>query len=142
MFLAEFVHAETGLAVVIDDDGRVGSAYLRTAEGDVIGDVWLYNRGASPERVDWTDATLAPFPNPTTHARPLDRPLPGGIDDFAVRWTLDGELLLADVWLNGALLARLSPGAAPGWSALATQPGPRALPLPEQDDEAEPSGRR
>lgn len=131
MFLAEFVHAETGLAVVLDDDGRVGTAWLQTPEGDVIGDVWLYNRGPSPERVDWTDATQAPFQNPATHARPLDRPLPSSPEDFSVQWTLDGELLLADVRLHGALLARLSPGSAPGWSVLATQPGPRALPLPD-----------
>ena len=129
--LLEFRHAETGLAVVLDDDGRVAYAYLRAAEGDILGDVWLYNRVPSPEVADWSDPSQAPFPNPKTHARALDRPLPRSADDFSVQWMLDGELLLADVHLHGALLARLSLGSAPGWNVLATLSGPCAQPFPD-----------
>lgn len=130
MLLVEFRHPETGLSVVIDDDDRVAYAYLREPEGEIIGDVWLYNRVADPDHADWSDPTQAPFPNPRTHARALDRPLPSGVEDLEVAWRLEGELLLADVLLHGALLARLSPGSAPGWSVLATESGPCAQVMP------------
>jgi hypothetical protein len=129
--LLEFRHAPTGLAVVLDDDGRVAYAYLRGPEGEILGDVWLYNRGPAPEVADWSDPSQAPFPNPKTHARPLDRPLPRSPDDLCVQWTIEGQLLLADVHLHGALLARLSPGSAPGWNVLVTMDGPCAQPFPE-----------
>lgn len=129
MTLLEFRQPDLGLSVVIDDDGRVAWAYLRDGEGAIIGDVWLYNRGPTPAEADWSDASLAPFPNPATHALPLDVPLPTE-GDLDVAWTLEGELLLADVFVHGVLLARLSPGAAPGWNRLATQSGPCAQPLP------------
>jgi hypothetical protein len=122
----EFRHAQTGCSVVIDDDGRVAYAYLRDPDGEIIGDVWLYNRVTEP--ADWSDPSQAPFPNPPSHARPLDRPLPSGPGDFAVQWLVDDQLLLAEVSLHGSRLARLSPGAAPGWSVLATAEGPCALP--------------
>jgi hypothetical protein len=38
---------------------------------------------------------------------------------------------LADVLVRGELLARLSPGAAPGWNVLAFVDGPFARPLLE-----------
>lgn len=123
--LLEFRHAETGLALVLDDDGRVAYAYLRAPEGDIVGDVWLYNRLPAPEVADWSDPPQAPFPNPATHARALER-LPQSAAELSVEWTLDGPLLLADVLLRGALLARLSPGSAPGWNVLATLDGPCA----------------
>ena len=47
-----------------------------------------------------------------------------------MEWTLDGELLLADILLRGNLLARLSPGSQPGWSTLAKEDGPCARVLP------------
>lgn len=128
--LLEFQHAETGLAVVIDDDGRVAWAYLRTADGEVIGDVWLYNHGPAPEEPDWTDPTQVPFLNPASLARDLEQPPARARDDVAVEWTVDGELLLADVFLRGELLARLSPGSQPGWSTLAKDDGPCARVLP------------
>ncbi len=129
--LLEYAHAETGCSLVIDDDGRVAYAFLRAPEGDIIGDVWLYNRVPTPAVADWSNPLLAPFPNAATHARELDQSPPENADDLSVEWTVDGELLLADVFLRGVLLARLSPGAAPGWSVLATQRGPCALPLEE-----------
>lgn len=121
----DFVHGETGLTVTVDDDGRVAYAYLRLGD-EVLGDVWLYNRGPSPAAVDWTDAAQAPFPNPRSHARELPWAPARRASDFSVEWTVDGELLLADVKLRGVLLGRLSPGSQPGWASLATQDGPCA----------------
>ncbi len=128
--LLEFRQPDLGVSVVVDDDGRVAWAYLRDGLGDIIGDVWLYNRAPSPVEADWSDPRAAPFLNPLSHARPFDQPLPTEAD-LSVEWTLEGELLLADVHVHGVLLARLSPGSAPGWSRLATEAGPCAQPLPD-----------
>ncbi len=113
-FLAEHRHPETGCALVIDDDGRVAWAYLHAPEGDIIGDVWLYNRLPTPALADWSNPLLAPFLNAASHARALDQPPPTDATELEVDWTVDGELLLADVHLRGVLLARLSPGCSPG----------------------------
>lgn len=131
MTLLSFRHAETGCSLVIDDDGRVAYAFLRGLDDEIIGDVWLYNRVPCDEPPDWTDATQAPFLNPTSMARPLDGPPPTH-DELSVEWTLDGVLLLADVKVRGALLARVSPGSAPGWNVLALEAGPCALPFPNE----------
>ncbi|MCC6335838.1 MAG: hypothetical protein IT380_17845 [Myxococcales bacterium] len=128
--LLEFHHPDTGLAVVFDDDGRVAWAYLRTGDGDVIADVWLYNHGPAPREADWTDRRQVPFLNPSSLARDLEQPPARHPKDVAVEWTLDGELLLADILLRGSLLARLSPGSQPGWSTLAKEDGPCARVLP------------
>lgn len=124
--LLEFAHPETGLALVFDDDGRVAWAYLRTADGDVIADVWLYNHGPAPEEADWTNCTQVPFLNPSSLAHDLDQSPARTARDVTVKWTLDGELLLADIFLRGALLGRLSPGSQPGWATLAKEDGPCA----------------
>lgn len=129
MTLLGFTHAETGCSLVIDDDGRVAYAFLRGPDEEIIGDVWLYNRVPCDAPPDWTDASQAPFLNPPALARPLDGPPPGP-SELDVRWTLDGPLLLADVLVRGELLARLSPGSAPGWNVLALAAGPCAQPFP------------
>ncbi len=131
MTLLSFRHAETGCSLVIDDDGRVAYAFLRGPDDDIIGDVWLYNRVPCAEPPDWTDATQAPFLNPASMARALEGRAPEA-DELSVEWTLDGVLLLADVKLRGELLARLSPGSAPGWNVLALEAGPCALPFPDE----------
>jgi hypothetical protein len=128
--LLEFTHDVTGFTVCVDDDGRVAWAYLRAPDGELVGDVWLYNHGPAPDEVDWTDPSAVPFLNPSSHARDLEQAPPRGRDDFSVEWTLDGELLLADIFLRGELLARLTPGSQPGWSTLAKEDGPCARVLP------------
>ncbi|MBL8920543.1 MAG: hypothetical protein JNJ54_16890 [Myxococcaceae bacterium] len=125
-----FHHAETGCSLVIDDDGRVAWAYLRSPDDEIVADVWLYNRAPCEAPPDWTDASQAPFLNPPQLARPFEGRLPVA-SELEVRWALDGPLLLADVLVRGALLARLSPGAAPGWNVLALIPGPCAVPFPK-----------
>src|SRR5437879_1011930 len=35
-------------SVLIEDNGRVGYAYLFDADGQICGDVWLYNRCSAP----------------------------------------------------------------------------------------------
>jgi hypothetical protein len=129
--LLEFRHVDTGCSVVIDDDGRVAWAYLKSPDEQILADVWLYNVAPTPEVSDWADPAQAPFLNPSALADPLPQPLPESPDDLTVQWVVDGQLLLADVLLRGVLVARLSPGATPGWNVLATIAGPCALPMPE-----------
>lgn len=124
--LLRFEHPDTGCALVVDAAGPAAWAYLLEPEGDIVGDVWLYNRGPAPLAADWSDPSKAPFPNPASHCRPLAQPPAEDAADFSVAWTVEGELLLADVWLRGVALARLSPGSQPGWNVLATADGPCA----------------
>ena len=128
MWSRTFTHPDTGCTVEIADDGRGAWAFLRDPAGDIIGDVWLYNRVAPPQQLDLTRSELAPFLNPLSLARPLEGPLPSRAQ-LDVRWTMTDEVLLADVLVREALLARLSPGTQPGWNTLAVCDGPLALVL-------------
>jgi hypothetical protein len=125
----EVTHRATGCSVVFVDDERVGTAYLRDPEGTIIGDTWLYNCGPAPREVDWTDASQAPFPNEAEFALELDQPPPSSAEDVTVEWFHGEELLLANVYLRGVLIGRLSPGSQPGWSAFARADGPLARKL-------------
>lgn len=127
--LLEFHHPPTGCTLAFVDDDRVAYAYLRDAEGAIIGDVWLYNRLPAPADADWSDARQAPFLNPQPCALPLPQPPPRAKEDVRVSWSQDEVLLLADVYLRGELLGRLSPGSQPGWAALARADGPLARTL-------------
>ena len=42
-FLRKFVSEDGEFALMIEDDGKVGYAYLLDADGHICGDVWLYN---------------------------------------------------------------------------------------------------
>ena len=105
-------------------------AYLRAPDGEIIGDVWLYNRVDPPAEADFTDPRNAPFLNPAMLAASLDQPPAEGPGDVSVEWTLAEGVLTADVFLRGALLGRRSPGSQPGWSTLARETGPLAKVLP------------
>ena len=117
-------HPQTDCRLIIDDDGRVAYAYLLDPEGAIVGDVWLYNRADPGTEIDFEGP--APFLNPDS--KPPDQLLPSGQADLTVEWTMDEVSLFADVHLRGALLARLSPGSQPGWSAWALD-GPLAKPF-------------
>jgi hypothetical protein len=109
--------------------GATGAAARRDIENTIIGDVWLYNRSVTT--ADWS---APPFPNPPEFARAFEGALPGPAD-LTVRWTHDDALLLADIEVRGELLARLSPGAQPGWNKLATCDGPLAQVMPNPEDD-------
>ncbi|MBL9039926.1 MAG: hypothetical protein JNG84_15515 [Archangium sp.] len=126
MFSLESHHAATGCRLVILDDGRAATAYFHGPDGDILGDVWLYNRVAPPESLS-LDA-VPPFLNPL--GAPLDQALPDTPDVLAVAWTYDADVLWADVLVRGVVLARLSPGSQPGWNRLAEHEGPLAVPFP------------
>jgi hypothetical protein len=124
-----FVDEGTGLSVLVVLGRRAAWATLADPEGQLIGDAWLYNVGPAPEAIDLTAPPGEPAPNAAHLSRPLAQPPGRAKGDFDVRFTLNGELFLADVFLRGEWLARLSPGSQPGWATHAAAPGPFAHPL-------------
>src|SRR5438046_3121601 len=128
-FLQQFDCPNSSFSVVIDDDDRVAYAYL-LKEGDMCGDVWLYNCNMAPEEPEWRDPSKAPFANPQEFT--ADDPL--RITDTANiywAWIKDNDnLQRAEIYLGEQLLAVLAPGAKPGWCKNARKDGPLAKVLP------------
>jgi hypothetical protein len=114
--------------VVIEDDGRVAYAYLRRAK-EIVGDVWLYNRGEAPFEPEWSDRSRAPFANPRAFVVPAGLDPIAEAEECSVEWRFEagGEMLQALVSIRGDVVAALWPGAKPGWSKLAAKDGPLAL---------------
>jgi hypothetical protein len=124
-FVRRFEHGEW--AVVVEDDDRVGYAYLlhRT---QIVGDVWLYNRLHAPHRPPWGQPDqLMPFLNPVeyldSHEIPGRSPSPGSLQ---VIWPEHPHDNRTAIYLDGRPLAWVRPGAKPGWSSLVIRDGPLA----------------
>jgi hypothetical protein len=118
--------------VWIEDDGRVGYAYILDAQGKICGDVWLYNRAPAPPDFEQSDQEAgprnpAPYVNADVHFA-----LPSSADDFSVDWMQQGSTAFARVFIRDRLAALLAKGTRPGWSALAKRDGPVAKVLPSQ----------
>jgi hypothetical protein len=97
----------TGWSVEVEDDGRVCYAYLLSVEGQIVGDVWLYNRCDAPAEPEWTDSEKAPFANPRGFSGPIDFPLPRDETDIVVRWSRDEEGgALAELLIGGLIIGR------------------------------------
>src|SRR5689334_14103846 len=91
-FIAKFPSIDSGKSGVIEDDGRVGYAYLLGAEGRICGDVWLCNRCPAPKEPEWSDREKAPYANPESYVDPTAIfSLPTSIDDFSVEWRDQAE---------------------------------------------------
>jgi hypothetical protein len=122
-----FLSHDGKCAVVIDDDGRVGYAYLRDSTGKICGDVWLYNRGWAPKEPEWIDPDKAPYANPEAYVDlSANVLLPASPDDFSVEWGPDASSCEAWIFIRQTLVAVLARGTKPGWSRLAKKDGPLA----------------
>lgn len=131
-FTARYSSTDGKGVVVIEDDGRVGYAYLLDSDGGICGDVWLYNRCPAPSEPEWSDREKAPFANPAAYVVPGgDLSLPASADDISVEWGLKRGATEARIFVHGQLAARLICGAKPGWSTLAGKDGPLAKVLKE-----------
>ena len=63
-FWADFADVDGELRCLVEDDDRVGYAYLCDTQG-VVADVWLYNVAASGSTPEWSQgAPTPPFLNP------------------------------------------------------------------------------
>jgi hypothetical protein len=116
--------------LLIEDDGRVCYAYAYALDGDdqILGDVWLYNRCATPDAPEWDKPDDLPFANPREFvATDLDFQPPASPSDISVSWlpTAAGDFHV-QVYIRDQLIARLGHGTKPGWSILAGKDGPLA----------------
>lgn len=124
-------------SLILDDDGKTGYAYLLDETDKIVGDCWLYNRGAAPLQDEWTTPANMPFANSAAYVRSEVADGFGPISsehDLHIGWIDQG----AEILLNGRLFACLKVCAKPGWSCLAAKDGPLALML---DDEADAKSR-
>jgi hypothetical protein len=117
----------SGYSVVLEDDGRVAYAYLRNADGRIVGDVWLFNRIEAPATPEWTTPEKAPFANPADYVRHDDELQVDDISALEINWerSRDGSVQ-AIILFNGTRFAVLTEGAKPGRSILAARDGPLA----------------
>ncbi|MFO0589032.1 MAG: hypothetical protein U0441_15890 [Polyangiaceae bacterium] len=122
--LLRFEDPRTNRALVLEDDGRVAYAYLLDQER-IVGDVWLYNVSEAPESEKWKDQTERPFLNPKSFCNAKTVPRLSEDASISCKWFERGVEVLVDA----VLVARLEQNAKPGWSRLASRPGPLAKPL-------------
>lgn len=111
----------------VDDDGdgaRVAYAYLRE-RGRIVGDVWLYDRGETPERPEWKEPdarSRLPFKNSAEFVVAGPFPPIATASEVRIDWTRSPEGALgADVLIRGRLHARVQSGSKPGWCVLAAK---------------------
>ena len=118
-----------GLSVDFEDDGRVAYVYLVDSSGEIIADVWLYNRAPTPSAPEWHDPPVAPYLNPAHYVCAQAHPTPArGPTDISFRWIADPVRgVVVEILLRGDLLGRIWPGAKPGWAAAAARSGPLAM---------------
>jgi hypothetical protein len=112
-------------SLVIHNDARTVWAYLRDPNG-IVGDAWLFNVTAPPD--DPAPERGRPPLNPRRFCTLDPKPVIQHADDVGVRWEYDdaGDLVAAEVSVDGERIARLAPGARPGWSKFAAIDGPCA----------------
>lgn len=128
-YVVECDDDESECSVVLEEDGKVAYAYL-LREGDIIGDVWLYNVNGAPGQPEWDDPDNAPFANPREFAGEKARPdLDDPEKEISCEWIRsDGSDAVTAVLvkIKGTAVGRLEPNATPGWSAFAEKDGPLA----------------
>lgn len=113
--------------VVVEDDGRVAWAFL--LRGEVVeSEVWLYNVAPAPEALARpVGASGGRRLNPRDLCRTPPPPRIADERKVTARWEVEGGAVKGATVLHaGAPLARLAPGARPGWSAGAAKDGPLA----------------
>ena len=124
---------ESGCSVDVVDDGRVCYAYFLSSDGEIVGDVWLYNRCEAPMDPEWKDRTKAPCANPRGYAQnPPSFQLPQNENEVVIRWSMDEQgCKFADILAHDLLIGRLGAGQKPGWARAAIKDGPLAKRLKE-----------
>lgn len=122
----QFTDSRTGYSVIFDDDGRVAYAYLLNPKGELVADVWLYNRCKTPESPEWKNPDRMPFANSAAYSKDhTDFFGVEHISDVSVHW-LAGEVIEAQINIRGNHFASLAEGDKPGWCCMAKKDGPLA----------------
>ena len=126
--LLEFTDPASGYCVVFEDDGRVAYGYLIDPGNEIIADVWLYNRCATPREPEWRTPDLLPFANPMEYAKDHSgfRPVENA-SEVAVAWAaLDTSRMRAIITIRGRVFGIMENGTKPGWAFMAAKSGPLA----------------
>lgn len=126
-FSGSFVDSNSNFAVFFEDDGHVAYAYLLDGEDQIVGDVWLYNRGVAPKNPEWSDPDKSPFANPIAYVD-VSRSFETikDISEITVNWFSREGMRSARFFVRDKLFAILEDGVKPGWSLLAGRDGPLA----------------
>ena len=107
--------------VVVHNDDRTVWAYPRTSDG-IVGDVWLFSLEAAPDEI--APERGRPPLNAARHCSPEAPPVIERPDDLELRWVYEEERLVSvEIVVDDRALARLAPGAQPGWSRFAAVDG-------------------
>lgn len=126
--ISEFI-GPGDFTVIFEDDGRVAYCYMMKS-GDIISDVWLYNRAKTPTVYPWKTNELPPYLNPKDFCLEINRELPKSVSDVDIRWKTDSDNnVFAFVIILGSLFSILSSNEKPGRALFAAQSGPLARPL-------------
>lgn len=131
--LLEYVSPDRKWSVIFDDNGHTGYAYAR-CEGDIVSDVWLYNRGEAPIELPWHHPPDdLPYENPREFTADTQFTPPAVPSDISVEWRLaDSPPTSAVILLRGMPIGMLTLGSKPGWAKFAKKDGPLAKVLTEQ----------
>lgn len=118
---------DPSVRVSVVDDGRVAYAYFARDE-QILGWVWLYNRGS------YEQGHEPPFPGEPPRNAPEfvgdgSFEPPSEEDEFDARWVVRDGRLEAGLYLRGKLHAVVGEGDKPGWCVLARSDGPLAQEL-------------
>lgn len=112
--------------LTFDDDGKVAYSYLKRA-GEIVGDVWLYNRCPTPEAPEWKDRSNMPFANCIPYMNENSRMKElVELEDVKVVWKDEANHLVAHIYIFDELYGVVGVGDKPGRARFATKDGPLA----------------
>jgi len=119
--------SECGLfTLTFEDNGKVAYAYLKKDE-EIVGDVWLYNRGSTPDVPEWQEPKNLPFSNPSAYTADGGLMLqPVGAEDVQVNWEDESGNLEAYIYVFENLYGVVGSGDKPGYARYAAKNGPLA----------------
>lgn len=122
----------SGVKVIFEDDDRCAYAYFLNEDGQIVGDVWIYNADFTPDRPEWETDSQPPFRNASHYVQNHPFPRVQSAEEIAVSFQLESETtgqLISLIYIRDILTAMLKANARPGWSANAQIDGPVALRL-------------
>jgi hypothetical protein len=125
--LTERCPFDDAYAVTVNDDGRVAYAYL-TFYGDVVSDVWLYNRAPTPLGSFINTDENHPL-NPADYIKkdPMMMPIYEQSQIHCEWDESEDEVIEVYITLRRRFTAQLRHGAKPGWNVMVAKDGPLAL---------------
>lgn len=122
----DFRYGNTQYLVTFEDDGKVAYAYIKRGE-QILGDVWLYNRCATPQTPEWVTRSNIPFANCRGYMSEEGRMLKTvSQEDVSVDWEAADVGPTAYIYVFDDLYGALGVNDKPGYARFATADGPLA----------------